>query len=314
MLAFERAAAETWGAKAIALAEELGNKEILIHALTNVGTAELGSLSPEPGREKLERALRLALEGGFQEHIARCYACLLPSDVSAWEHERAERWLREGLAYTEARDLDFWTTYLRSWRVQLRLDQGAWEEAERESEELLGQAVISPVSRIGALCVLGQIRARRGEAGAATLLDEARTLAERTAELQRLGPVALARAEAAWLAGDLAGTAREARGAYELSLVKDSAWLRGALAVWMHRAGALTRVPEELPRACALELSGDAVGAAAEWGRLGCPYDQALALAGAGERGSAAEAVRILERLGASVAADLVRALAEGQP
>jgi len=145
MLAFETAGAETWGAKAIAMAERLGSKEILVHALTNVGTAQLGSLSAEPGRGTLERALRLALEGGFQEHIARCYACLVPSDVTAWEQERAERWLSEGLAYTEARDLDFWTTYLRSWRVQLRFDQGAWDEAEREAEELLGKAVISPV-------------------------------------------------------------------------------------------------------------------------------------------------------------------------
>jgi hypothetical protein len=63
MLAFERAGAETWGGKAIALAERLGNTEILVHALTNVGTAQLGSLSVEPGRTTLERALRLALEG-----------------------------------------------------------------------------------------------------------------------------------------------------------------------------------------------------------------------------------------------------------
>jgi hypothetical protein len=239
---------------------------------------------------------------------------MVPSDVSAREHERAERWLREGLGYTEARDLDFWTTYLRSWRVQLRLDRGAWQEAERESGELMDQAGMSPVSRVTVLCVLGLLRARRGEPGAAALLDEARTLAERTAELQRLGPVALARAEAAWLAGDPAGTAREARGAYELSLAKDGAWLRGTLAVWMHRAGALHAVPEGIPLACALELRGDALGAAAEWGPLGCPYERALALAGSGEREAVAEAVRVLEELGAVAAADAVRRRAEHQP
>jgi len=311
MLAFETAGAESWGAKAIELAERLKSKEILVHALTNVGTAQLGSLSAEPGRGTLERALRLALEGGFQEHIARCYACLVPSDVTAWEHERAERWLKEGLAYLEARDLDFWATYLRSWRAQLRLDQGAWEEAERESEELMGQTGISPVSRITALSVLGRIRARRGEPSvAAALLDEALTLARRTAELQRLAPVALARAEAAWLAGDRAGTAREAGAAYELSLEKDNAWVRGVLAVWMHRAGALGRAPEEIPLACALEIRGDAAGAAKEWGRLGCPYERALALAGSGKRGAVGEAVRVLKGLGAVAAVGVVRRLA----
>jgi len=159
------------------------------------------------------------------------------------------------------------------------------------------------------LSVLGRIRALRGQPRVAALLDEALTLARRTAELQRLAPVALARAEAAWLAGDRERTAREARAAYELSLEKDSAWLRGALAVWMHRAGALGRAPEEIPLACALEIRGDAAGAAAEWGRLGCPYERALALAGSGARGAVREATRILEGLGAVAAVELVRRL-----
>jgi tetratricopeptide (TPR) repeat protein len=308
MLAFERAGAADWGAKAIALAEQLGDGEILIHALTNVGTAELsGSLSPERGRDQMARALRLATEGGYQEHISRCYACLVASQVRALDHPAAERWLREGLAYTEARDLDFWTTYLRSWRAQLLLYRGAWEEAARESEELLGLSVVSPVSRITALCVRGSLRARRGEPGAMELLDEALALAERTEELQRLGPVALARAEAAWLAGDLEGTAREAGAGYELALTKDSPWLRGPLAVWLRRAGALSQAPGELPRPYALELAGDPRGAAAEWAAIGCPYEQALALARSEDAGAVGEATRILERLGATVGARAIR-------
>ncbi len=58
--------------------------------------------------------------------------------------------------------------------------------------------------------------------------------------------------------------------------------------------------------ACALEIEGDAAGAAAEWARLGCPFEQALALAGADSPGAALEAERLLERLGAAAA---VRAL-----
>ncbi len=302
MLAFERAGAETWGTRAIALAEQLGNREILIHALTNVGTADLGLLSIEPAGGRLEQALALAQEAGYQEHIARCYACLVPSYVSAWKHERAERWLREGLAYTEARDLDFWATYLRSWRAQLRLDQGRWREAEREADELLGQTGISPVSRINALTVLGHIRARRGDPGVSPLLDEARSLAERTEELQRLGPVAVARAEASWLEGDLERTAAEARSTYRMSLEKDGEWLRGSLAVWMHRAGALTVAPANIPRQCALEIEGDASAAAEEWARLGCPFERAVVLATCRAPSAAEEARREFERLGADAA------------
>ncbi len=307
MLAGEMAEAVAWGSKAIALAERLGDAETLVHALSNVGSAELRITGSEQGRTRLVRALRLALEGGFQEHIARCYAIFVASGVTARDHREAEHYLREGLKYTEARDLDFWTTYLRSWRAQLRLDQGAWAEAEQEAAELLGLSVISPVAKITALCVMGRLRARRGGQGVAELLDEARSLAERTAELQRWGPVSVARAEAAWLSGDLERAARDARGAFELSLTKDIAWIRGELSVWLHRAGALPLAPPEIPPACALELGGDWSGAAAEWERLGCPYERALALAGAEAPEAVQEAVRLLERMGAPAAARLVK-------
>jgi tetratricopeptide (TPR) repeat protein len=293
MLAAETADAVGWGNKAIAMAEELGDGETLVHALTNVGTAE--SLShPDEGYAKLRRALRLAREGGFQEHVARCYANFT-SFVADRRYEEARVYLQEGLEYTEARDLDFWTTYLRSWRAQLQFDTGMWDDAECEALALLERAETVPVARINALCVVGRVRTARGEPGATALLDEAKALADQAAELQRLGPVAIARAEAAWLAGDLPRAAAEARPAYELSLGKDNPWIRGVLAVWLHRAGALGQVPEGIPRACALEISGDVEGAAEEWGRLGCPYEHGLALAQS--RGPAA--VRVLERLGA---------------
>jgi tetratricopeptide (TPR) repeat protein len=305
MLAGETAEAVAWGNKAIAIAEQVGDGETLVHALTNVGSAELRTV-PDGGYAKLSRALRLALEGGYQEHVARCYANFTSLVVDR-RYELAERYLREGLEYTEGRDLDFWTAYLRGWRAQLHFDLGAWDEAEREAMDLLELATTSPVSKINALCVLGRIRAARGQPGATELLDEAKTLADATAELQRLGPVCIARAEAAWLAGDLPGTAAEAGAVFEVSLGKDSPWIRGMLAVWLHRAGALPRLPDNIPRACALEVAGDAPGAAAEWARLGCTYEQALALAHTGVPESVLESARMLERIGAAAAVRVLR-------
>ena len=58
-----------------------------------------------------------------------------------------------------------------------------------------------PFSRIHALVALGLVRARRGDPGAWTLLDEAHASALPRQELQWIGPVAVARAEAAWLEG-----------------------------------------------------------------------------------------------------------------
>ena len=63
MLASDRAAAQEWGARAIELAERLGETEILVHALNNVGSAELQE-GIEDGRAALERSLALAIERG----------------------------------------------------------------------------------------------------------------------------------------------------------------------------------------------------------------------------------------------------------
>jgi hypothetical protein len=48
---------ETWGARALELAERLGDTEALVYALTNIGSAELRA-GQQQGRDKLERALR----------------------------------------------------------------------------------------------------------------------------------------------------------------------------------------------------------------------------------------------------------------
>jgi hypothetical protein len=70
------------------------------------------------------------------------------------------------------------------------------------------------------LTVLGLVRARRGDRDVWPLLDEALGLAEPTGALQRIGPVAAARADAAWLQERHERVATETRGALDLALVR----------------------------------------------------------------------------------------------
>ncbi|HET6954373.1 MAG TPA: hypothetical protein VFI47_28670, partial [Acidimicrobiales bacterium] len=57
----------------------------------------------------------------------------------------------------------------------------------------------------------------------------------------------------------------------------------------------------------ALALAGDFRGAAEVWGAIGFPFEQALELADVGEPEAAAEAIAILDRVGARPAAARVR-------
>ena len=79
---------------------------------------------------------------------------------------------------------------------------GPLPEATEHAAAVLRVPRTSISPRIRALEVLGLVRARRGDPGVWEPLDEAWELAAPTGELPRLGSIAAARAEAAWLAGD----------------------------------------------------------------------------------------------------------------
>ena len=305
MLADNTAEAVRWGERAIALAESLGDAETLVHALTNVGTALL-TAQDEQGRAHLERSLQLALEGGWEEHVARAYTNLACCAVMTRDYPLAEHFLQEGLAYCAEHDLDSWTTYIGAWQARASFEQGSWDNAAQEATRVLERPRLPAAAKIPALVVLGWVRVRRGDPGSAALLDEARTLALATGELQRILPVAAARAEAAWLRGDQEQCLAEARVGYELALSHTYLWKLGELSLWMWRAGDLTSVPGTIAEPFARQIAGDWRGAAALWAQVSCPYEQAFALAD-GDAEAMLNALALFERLGAQPAMAVVR-------
>ena len=124
--------------------------------------------------------------------------------------------------------------------------------------------------------------------------------------MQRLSGVALAAADDAWIAGDRQRIAQEVQPVYDLARTRRDLWMKGELALWLWRAGAFAQPPTDIAEPYALEISGDWRGAAKAWQALGCPYEQANALASGGEP-EQLEALTIMERLGATAAANALR-------
>lgn len=160
--------------------------------------------------------------------------------------------------------------------------------------------------RIVALTALGLVRARRGDPDAWPLLDEALAQAAPAGELQQIGPVAAARAEAAWLEGRHEAAAGSARAALELAVKRRAPWPIGELACWRWRAGARDGALDGAAEPYALQISGQWAAAATLWKRIGCPYEAALALADANEHDALLQALEELHRLGARPAAAIV--------
>jgi DNA-binding CsgD family transcriptional regulator/tetratricopeptide (TPR) repeat protein len=297
-----------WGHRELELAKRLGDTEITLHARGTIGACQFG----QGGVEELEASLAAAQRSGLSEQAGLMFVWLVTAAVQARRHDVAARYLEAGLAYCGDRGLELYRFYLLAYRARLELDRGRWSEAADLAQSVLGIRRTSTTPRIIALVVLGLVRARRGDPGHWPLLDEALALAGPTGELSRLGPVAAARAEAAWLEGDRDAVARATEAALALAIDRGSALLIGELAVWRRRAGLDGDVPRGAEGPFAMELTGQWARAAELWTKLGCPYEAALALGDADDEEALRQALTELQRLEARpVAAIVARRLRE---
>ena len=305
MLADQTKEAVLWGSRAIELAEKFGATETLVHALINVGSAELIGHNEE-GRSKLEESLRLALEHNLQEHAARAFSNLSTAYVRNRNYPLAMRYLEEGIIYTTEHDLDSWKLYMTAWRARAHFETGRWTNATDDAAFVLGHPRVPAITQIPALAVLGHVRLRRGDPDASRVLTQAFDLAMKTKELQRIAPVASARAEMAWLKGDIALLIKEASSILELAQGHNDPWLQGEFAFWLWRAGAAQPIERKIAEPYSLQISGEWRAAAESWRSAGCPYEEAMALED-GDEAAQLEALEIFEKLGAGPAAEKLR-------
>ncbi|MHB8611459.1 MAG: ATP-binding protein [Candidatus Dormibacteraceae bacterium] len=261
-----------WARRALELADHLHLGETAAWSLVRIGACE-GDVS------MLEQCLDRARHGGLVDLEAFTLLQLADAAVENRRHTDARLYTDEGISLCEDRGFELTRLYLLAARAQLELSEGRWVQAAETAGLVLRIPRTSTTPRILALVVLGRLRARRGDPGRWGLLDEAWKLAEPTGELPRLGPVAAAKAEAAWLEGDRAAVDKATQNALELAVERKASWLMGELAVWRRRAGLDWAIPStaEVAKPYALELAEDPRAAAGLWLELGCPYEAAMA-------------------------------------
>ncbi len=307
MVAAESVEGAKLARKALALARRLGDRPIVIHALCNLGSCKLNVSQPD-GWRLLGESLEAALAAGLDDDAARAWANLVTHMVTRRELSRAACVLRDGLAFTEECDLDGYRFYLLGWSAMAELHAGRLDAAMARAEEVLRRPGLPILARVIPLCVLGRVRARRGATEVWPVLDEALELASRIGELQRLGPVAIARAEAAWLEGDDARARAEVGRALPRAVEVRDGWIGGELLVALARSGKAVKSPRWVAPPFGASLQGRHAVARRAWTRLGCPFEAALALADAADEPGLRAAFESLEQLGMRAAAARVAA------
>jgi DNA-binding CsgD family transcriptional regulator/tetratricopeptide (TPR) repeat protein len=294
-----------WGRRAAVLAERLGDTGALSHALTSIGGARFRSDRAE-GLATLQRSFTLARDAGLHEHVVRALSNLGAAALDTRDYGLADRALRACLDYLADLGVSYWTAYLHAALGRSAFDQGRWDEAADLAERALARPGALPLGRVIALVVLGRLRARRGDPGAWPPLDEALAVATPTGELQQVGPVAAARAEALLLDGRPEAVGPATDEALLLAVRVRAPSAVGELASLRRAAGIEEELDAPVSEPHALELAGEWERAAACWRGLGCPYEAAVALAHREDEDSLRAALAELDRLGARPAAAAV--------
>jgi DNA-binding CsgD family transcriptional regulator len=306
MLGSRRTSAIEWGERAIAMARQLGSQDILAHALNNVGTARTRGVG-DTGWGELQESLDLSLLCGFQEHVGRAYTNLGSVAVLMHDYVAASTYLDAGIAYCDEHDLDAWGHYMRAQRTRARFDQAAWSNALTEGEALLAAPGFPPAARVPVLVVIALVRARSGDGDPDAPLAEAYKLAMETQEPQRICPVTAARAELAWLRGDLDAVRREPKIGLAAASRADDVWRTSEQLFWSWRAGDEVNNTAVLTEPYRLHIAGDAAGAAKAWASYGCRYEEAVALADSPDEDHRRRALEIFDGLDAKPMARRLR-------
>jgi DNA-binding CsgD family transcriptional regulator/tetratricopeptide (TPR) repeat protein len=297
-----------WARRAMRLAEQPGNNRAYIAALRAVAWVEFFTGTPG-GLENLEHCRDLAESAGLEADVAGTIVVIARTAARRRLYDIAEHYVDVGLEYCSRRDLDVWHYYLVGWQAKIELARGRWDDAARSAGIALAEHC--PFARIHALVALGLLRARRGDPDPWTPLDEALRLAEPRRELQWIAPVAMARAEAAWLEGRNDEALSATNDAFDFSQRLHTSWTTG-LAYWRWRAGADTSGdeiggrPDGADDPHVMEMAGEWALAAERWAEMSCPYEAALALSTADDEPALRRALIELQDLGARPAARIV--------
>jgi DNA-binding CsgD family transcriptional regulator len=300
MLADQSAECISWGEKAITIARELGDEEILCHALNNVGSMQMKvPASTQQGLALLQQSLTIALKNSYHDHVARAYCNIAGTSCTMKEYLFSRKILEEGISYCEERDLDTYTLYMLSWKARVNFETGCWKEAYHIAENLLKNDGHACAVRIAALAVLAKIKIRRGDPDALPLLLEAKKMAFKTMELQRIIPVLIGLLEYEWITGKCFIETEAIDRTINMIKGLDFILYNNEFSFWLLKARNQHLSLGGIYEGFDLSSAGKRVKAAALWKKAGSPYMEALALF-EGNDNDKREALTIVHRLGAN--------------
>lgn len=297
------------GRDAMDLAERLNRWDIYLHALTNVAM-NLAQVDPDAGLALITQGIAEARARDEPDFLPRMYVIKTYALASHRLHEGIFEAFEAGFQAAIEREIAPLEAYMRGARAGVLLDLGRLAEAVSEAEYVLHGPYPRGMARFPALIAVSRARVRLG-LPPENALEEARALPTASRENMRLGPIAVADAEAAWL-GE-AGSAAADRLRIVLDRVvraRNQLILAAEAALWLTILGEPPDLPADVlasfPPPHRLHVTGRWREAAAAWAEANAPYEQAIALS-AGDEAAQRAALALFDTIGAAPAARRLR-------
>lgn len=263
-----------YGDEAVTVAQAVHFPEMEVHAAVTAGTARFQQRDPA-GRSQVEAAVRLGLEHNLGEFAARAMNNLGLLSLLRGRPVQALEDFERLVEYTQTRELDAWYIAAIATRAALSVMQGRWDQADLDLEVVVGQRTCRQ-TEVETLNTAAVLRARRGDPGAADLVEEALASVEGFDDHEATVISCALAMEGAWI-GLIPLEEAEFRYRAMLRspvLPADNSG-RGVLGYWASRLG-LEPPVGRIPGPAGMEWDGQVAEASQSWEERGYPIEAAV--------------------------------------
>ncbi|MGH8925403.1 MAG: LuxR C-terminal-related transcriptional regulator [Acidimicrobiia bacterium] len=298
MLASDMERTLTYGAKAMEVAGG-GPSQVRAHALNNIGTVKMVAGYPD-GLEEVEESFAMASDLGLSHEQIRAGVNIGWSAIYFRDLPTAELWVARAHEMASSREMLAFEAYTTAEMALIDELRGDWTDAETKARFVLDNLSELGTANVVVSTLLGRLQARRGEPEAKANLFRGWEQAVLTDEVQRLGPSSAALAEYVWVGGSVdQAIFPRLREVLAACLARESPWLAGELAFYLHLIGQVDRIPDSVAEPYRLAGGGEWEKAASFWEQREIPYDRAVMLS-FGSTDAKIEALSIFDDLAAA--------------
>ncbi|MBL7698533.1 MAG: AAA family ATPase [Chitinophagaceae bacterium] len=306
MLADEFEETVKWGKLAIQVAEEVNDEDAICHALNSMGTVRMYVANEQQaGVEQLKTSLDIALRNSLDEHAARAYTNLAGNAMKIKDYDVVEKYLEDGILYSEERDLSYWMCCMLAVKAKFQLEKGNIAEALATANSLLAGKT-EGTFKIYATLIVALVTMRTADTDVLPMLLQARQMAFERNEWQLIAPAMTALLEYEWLTGQEIIEAHDLKFVVK-NIAKSFYYIdKNEFSFWLKKTRNQRVEVDIIAEGFDVSTAAKAQRSAAYWENKGNSYYSAMMLF-EGNEDDKKNALAIMKELGAEMACERMK-------